>query len=88
MALRMGQFAEAERLASDVLKASRTDAAAAAMLAQALIAQNRGSEAVAPLEKVVRRGNDAGLETLLRSHVEREERFLFPLLDEGSVAPA
>jgi Flp pilus assembly protein TadD len=65
MALRMGQFAEAERLASDVLKASRTDAAAAAMLAQALIAQNRGGEAVAPLEKVVRRGNDAGLETLL-----------------------
>src|SRR6185437_10031855 len=65
MALRMGHFGEAERLAGDVLKASRTDAAAVALLAQALIAQNRGSEAIAPLEKVVRRGNDAGLETLL-----------------------
>jgi Flp pilus assembly protein TadD len=61
----MGHFAEAERLAGDVLKASRTDAAAVAMLAQALIAQNRGDEAIAPLEKVVRRGSDAGLETLL-----------------------
>ena len=50
---------------AEVLKASRTDAAAVALLAQALIAQNRGSEAIAPLEKVVRRGNDAGLETLL-----------------------
>jgi Flp pilus assembly protein TadD len=65
LALRMGHFAEAERLAGDVLKASRTDPAAVAMLAQALIAQNRGDEAVSPLEKVVRRGNDAGLETLL-----------------------
>ena len=65
MALRMGHFAGAERLATEVLRASRTDAAAVALLAQALIAQNRGSEAVAPLEKVVRRGNDAGLETLL-----------------------
>ncbi len=52
-------------MASEVLKASRTDAAAVAMLAQALIAQNRGDEAVAPLEKVVRRSSDAGLETLL-----------------------
>jgi tetratricopeptide (TPR) repeat protein len=65
MALRMGRFAEAERLATDVLKASRIDATAVAILAQALIAQNRGDEAIAPLEKVIRRGNDAGLETLL-----------------------
>ncbi len=65
LALRMGHFAEAERLAAEVLRASRTDAAAVALLAQALIAQNRGNEAVAPLEKAVRRGNDAGLETLL-----------------------
>ncbi len=65
LALRMGHFAEAERLAAEVLRASRTDPAAVALLAQALIAQNRGDEAVAPLEKVVRRGNDAGLETLL-----------------------
>lgn len=30
----------------------------------------------------------AALETLLRSHVEREERFLFPLLDEAQPAQA
>jgi Flp pilus assembly protein TadD len=65
LALRMGHFAEAERLAAEILKASRTDAAAVATLAQALIGQNRGDEAIAPLEKAVRRGNDAGLETLL-----------------------
>ena len=65
LALRMGRFAEAEQLAAEILKASRTDAAAVAMLAQALVAQNRGDEAISPLEKVVRRGNDAGLETLL-----------------------
>lgn len=35
------------------------------MLARALIAQNRGGEAIAPLEKAARRGGDAGIETLL-----------------------
>lgn len=31
------------------------------------------------------RGHLVALETLLRAHVEREERFLFPLLDEAAV---
>jgi Flp pilus assembly protein TadD len=65
LALRMRHFAEAERLAADVLRASRTDTAAALILAQALIAQNRGQEAIAPLEKAARRSSDAGIETLL-----------------------
>ena len=52
-------------MAAEVLKASRTDAAAASILARALLAQNRGAEAIAPLEKAARRGGDAGLETLL-----------------------
>jgi tetratricopeptide (TPR) repeat protein len=64
-ALRMRRFAEAEQLAAEVMRASRTDTAAASILAQALIAQNRGGEAIAPLEKAVRRGSDAGIETLL-----------------------
>jgi hemerythrin-like domain-containing protein len=33
-------------------------------------------------------GHLMALETLVRSHVEREERFLFPLLDESGVAAA
>ncbi|WP_283807654.1 tetratricopeptide repeat protein [Bradyrhizobium sp. LTSPM299] len=65
LALRMGRFAEAEQLAGEVLRASRTDAAAAEILARALLVQNRAAEAIAPLEKVARRGGDAGIETLL-----------------------
>lgn len=61
----MGRFTEAEQLAAEVLKASRTDIAAASMLARALIAQNRGEEAIAPLERAARRGSDPGIETLL-----------------------
>ncbi|MBR0873611.1 tetratricopeptide repeat protein [Bradyrhizobium tropiciagri] len=65
LALQMGQFAEAERIAAEVLKASRTDVGAASLLARALLAQNRAAEAVAPLERAVRRIEDPGLETLL-----------------------
>jgi tetratricopeptide (TPR) repeat protein len=65
LALRMRQFAEAEQLAAEVLRASRTDTAAASILARALIAQNRGVEAIAPLEKAARRSSDASIETLL-----------------------
>jgi tetratricopeptide (TPR) repeat protein len=65
LALRTRQFAEAEQLAAGVLRGSRTDTAAASILAQALLAQNRGEEAIAPLEKAARRSSDAGIETLL-----------------------
>lgn len=65
LALQMRQFIEAERLATEVLKASRTDVGAASILARALIAQNRGEEAIAPLERVARRVTDPGIETLL-----------------------
>ena len=61
----MQKFAEAEQLASDILKASRTDTAAVAILARALMAQNRGAEAISPLEKAARRSGDPGIETLL-----------------------
>lgn len=65
LALRTGRFAEAERFAAEVLRGSRTDTVAASILARALLALNRAGEAVAPLEKAVRRGSDAGIETLL-----------------------
>lgn len=65
LALRMGQFTDAEQLAAEVLKASRTDTAAISILARALLAQNRGGEAIASLEKAARRSGDAGLEILL-----------------------
>ena len=64
-ALRMRQFGEAEHLATDILKSSRTDSAAMSILAHALLAQNRGAEAIAPLEKAARRGGDAAIDTLL-----------------------
>jgi tetratricopeptide (TPR) repeat protein len=65
MALRMQRFAEAEQLASEILKASRTDTAAADLLARALMAQNRSDEAIPVLEKAARRSGDPALETLL-----------------------
>ena len=65
LALRGRQFAEAERLAAEVLRGNRTDSAAVSILAQALLALNRGEEAIAPLEKAARRSNDAAIETLL-----------------------
>lgn len=61
----MQQFAQAEQLAVEVLKASRTDIAAASILARALIAQNREEEAIPLLERAARRSGDAGIETLL-----------------------
>lgn len=64
-ALRGQQFGEAEPLALEVLKASKTDTAAVTMLGQALIAQNRAGEAMARLEKAARRSSDPNIETLL-----------------------
>jgi predicted Zn-dependent protease len=64
IALRMNQPGEAERLASEVLKAERSNVLAASLLGQALLAQNRAEEAVAPLEKAARRSGDPSLETL------------------------
>lgn len=65
LAMRMQRFGEAEQLAAEVLKTSRTDLAAAMILAQALMAQNRAEEAIAPLERAARRSGDGRIETLL-----------------------
>jgi tetratricopeptide (TPR) repeat protein len=65
VALQSRRFVEAEQLAAEVLKGSRTDTAAVSILARALLAMDRGAEAIAPLEKAARRGGDAGIETLL-----------------------
>ncbi|MBR0849670.1 tetratricopeptide repeat protein [Bradyrhizobium diazoefficiens] len=65
LALHMLNFAEAERLAAEVLKASRTDIMATWILGRALLAQNRAADAIAPLERAARRTSDPGIETLL-----------------------
>jgi predicted Zn-dependent protease len=64
IALNMRQLGEAERLSSEVLKAERGNARAASLLGQALLAQNRADEAITPLERAARRGDDPALETL------------------------
>ena len=64
-ALRARQFAEAEQIATSILKSNRKDRHAALLLAHALMGQKRGGEAIAPLERVVRRGDDGEVETLL-----------------------
>jgi Flp pilus assembly protein TadD len=64
-ALRTQQFGVAEKIAAEILKSNRTDRNAALILAHALRGQSRAGEAVAPLERVARRGNDGEIETLL-----------------------
>ncbi|MGN1285826.1 MAG: tetratricopeptide repeat protein [Bradyrhizobium sp.] len=64
-ALRSRQFARAEQIAASILKSNRTDRNAALLFAHALIGQKRGEEAIAPLERIVRRGDDGEIETLL-----------------------
>src|SRR6478736_2617533 len=65
VALQGQRFAEAEKVAAEVLKSGRTDTAAASILGRALLAQNRGKEAIAPLEKAAQGHRDPGVETLL-----------------------
>ncbi|WP_291865241.1 tetratricopeptide repeat protein [Bradyrhizobium sp.] len=65
LALRMQRPGEAERIAAEVLKANRGSLRAAQVLGQALLMQNRGAEAIAPLEKAARRSQDPAVETLL-----------------------
>ena len=64
-ALQMRQFDRAEQLAAKFLKSNRTDRNAVLILAHALIAQNRATEAIEPLERAARRSSDAEIETLL-----------------------
>jgi len=65
LSLRMQHPDEAERIAAGVLKADRSNALAAQVLARALLMQNRAAEAVIPLERVARRSNDPAIETEL-----------------------
>ncbi len=65
LALRLQRFAEAEQIAAEVLRGNRADTVAATMLGHALIAQNRGKEAIEPLERAARQTSDAGIEMLL-----------------------
>ena len=64
-ALQMQRPDEAERLAATVLKANRGNAVAAAVLGRALVQQNRAAEAIMPLERAARRGDNPALETQL-----------------------
>jgi tetratricopeptide (TPR) repeat protein len=86
-ALRMQNLDEAARIAAEVLKADRGSARAAQILAQALLAQNRAAEAIAPLERVARRSEDPMVEMLLATALaavgRREEA-----LDRASQATA
>jgi len=64
-ALRMQRPDEAERLAATVLKSDRGNVLAAQVLGTALLMRDRPSEAIDPLRRAARRGNDPAIETLL-----------------------
>lgn len=74
MALRTNHFARAEQLAEKILKSNRTDRHAVLILAHALLGQNRTAEAIAPLERMARRGSDGEVETLLGAALCNSER--------------
>ena len=65
LALQMQRPGEAEHIAAQLLKADRGNARAAQILGHALLMQNRGAEAIAPLERAARRSEDPVIETLL-----------------------
>lgn len=65
LAFRMQRPDEAERLAADVLKSNPGDVRAAWVLGQVLLAQGRSEDAIDPLRRAVRRGQDPAIETLL-----------------------
>ena len=65
LALRMQRPQEAERLAAGVLKSNRGNVLAAQVLGRALLMQNRAAEAIVPLERAARRGDDPAIETEL-----------------------
>ena len=61
----MRRLDEAERLAGGVLKSDRGNVAAAQVVGQALLLQNRPEEAIDPLRRAARRSSDPAIETLL-----------------------
>lgn len=65
VAFRMRRPDEAERLAREVLATNRGSLAAAQILGQALLMQNRPGEAIEPLRRAARRSHDPATETLL-----------------------
>lgn len=65
LASQMQQFAEAERLASQVLKSDRGNTLAAEILGRALLAQDRLDEAIVHLVKFARRTGQPSIDTLL-----------------------
>jgi Flp pilus assembly protein TadD len=65
LALRMQRPDEAERLAAGILKSNRGNLLAARVLGRALMMQNRAAEAIVPLERAARRGDDPAIETEL-----------------------
>jgi tetratricopeptide (TPR) repeat protein len=65
LAFRARRPDEAERLAREVLNASRVNVRALQILGHALIQQDRAREAIGPLERAARRGEDPATDTLL-----------------------
>jgi tetratricopeptide (TPR) repeat protein len=61
----MQRPAEAEQLASGVLKSDRSNVFAAEVLGRALLMQNRASEAIITLQRAARRSENPAIETLL-----------------------
>ena len=74
LAFRMQRPDEAERLASDVLKANRGSVLAAQILGRALLVQNRPGEAIDPLQRAARRSDDPEIETLLAAALAADGR--------------
>ena len=64
-AIQANRPVEAERIAADVLKANAGSVPAMQLLGTALLMQNRGKEAIAPLERAARQSRDARTETEL-----------------------
>ncbi len=64
-ALQNGRFADVERIARELLQKNPGDAQAAQLYGYALTAQQRGSEAIVPLERAAQQNKDPAVDTQL-----------------------
>jgi tetratricopeptide (TPR) repeat protein len=75
MALNAHRAQDAERIASEVLRAKPGHVKALQILGYALLAQDRGTEAITPLEAAARHKQDPEIDTALAAALRQSGRF-------------
>src|SRR6516162_910842 len=75
LALNARRPQDAERIAREILRVKSTHVRALQILGYALLAQDRGAEAIAPLETAARNTHDPEVDTALAAALRQSGRF-------------